>query len=510
MKRWTGPVLALGVFAAALRLTLYFVFQPVGVEPDGLGLAVLFWSGNDHARLWAAEMLPLIAGYWPPAYPAANALVGAAAGDPFLAGRLVSALFAGVLAGMVALLVRRLTSSRMAGLFAGALAALAPLSVAWDVRVRPEAMFLAAYVAAVYFAVAYGRDRSGRDLVWATALSGVAALVKYDVVCFLPPLAVMWFGHLRRRQLRDLPWGLAALAGWLLALTWMLTHQAARAGDYRDLFSLAMLRQFPVWTGMTLFALPTVATVPVCALAIWGAYSLLANRESRPAGWLLVYLVAAHIGLIAVGYNWTSRYLLMTLPFVAVLAGVGWYALPRLRGLRAIAAALAVTVCLVTAVSWVRAEHDRWRETIEIGRAVAGLPLAGATNPVPPTVWTDDPYLTPYWAGRDLRPLDDLSQVQPNDYVVLHDWFGALRHKRMAEDTLKDLHRLGQYRVVAEATSTTRPLSGEVLDAEALARVASLRELGPWSFSQRGQPLTTRAVLLFRMPETEGQANANP
>jgi len=500
VKRWGLPLFGLALSAAAFRLICYFVFRPVGVEPDGLGLAVLFWPAGHQPAEWAAQLLPRVAGYWPPAYPAANALVGRLLGDPFLAGRVVSALCAGLLVWVTALLVRRLTDSRAAGLFAGSLMACAPLAVAWDVRIRPETMFLAAYLAAVYFAVAYLQDRRGRDLALATLLSGAAALVKYDIIVFLPPLAVFWIAHLRGRQYRIVPWGALAAAGWLCSLIWLLTHEGARAGDYRQLLGGETLRQFFPWLGLTLAALPAVVTWPVAALAIWGGYSLVAPRTDRPAGALLLYLILAHLAVIAVGYNWISRYLLAALPFVVVLAGVGWHALPPLRGLKAVALGLSLAVCAVLAVVWVQAERDKWTETMEVGRAVANLPRDA-------TVWTDDPYLTPYWARRDLRTLDDLNQARPGDYVVLHDLYGALRHKRLVETSLTQLESRGRTQILADRTTVAYPLSGDVLDFDAaeLAHVRDLRALGPRPFWQRNQPHSIRSVLLRLTPPEGGR-----
>jgi len=489
------PVLTLvAALAVAVRLVLYLLYRPEGLEPDGLGMALLFWHPTllqDQLPMWWRELMPKIGGYWPPGYALANGLLARVVGDPFVAARVVSAVCAAPLVVFVALTARRLAESDLAGWFAGALMAVAPLSLAWDVRVRPETMFLALYVPAVYFALLYHQNRRRRDLLWATGLAGAAAVVKYEIIVFAPVLAYLWFLHLRARHWRDLPWGVLVGQGWAVALAWMLNNEAARAGDYSQLFTLMMIKQFPLWFALTWLALPVVLTLPVAALAVAGGWEMGRYRLKRPALWLLIYLMFGHVATMAAGYNWTSRYLLILLPWAAVLAGVGLAALPGWRGLRPAVAGLVLALCLVSAVFWVRAERDKWGETVAIGRAVAQLAPAEAR------VWSDDLYLSPYWAERNLLPLDRLESLQPGDYVLLSDFFGALHFKRRVDDSLKLLRERFDARVIADKTVIYRPLSGEVIDPAELATKPDLRALGPRTFWSRKTPVQARAVLVM-------------
>ncbi|MDP8222916.1 MAG: glycosyltransferase family 39 protein [Candidatus Lernaella stagnicola] len=484
------------VFAVAVlwRLGLYIAYTPLGLEPDGLGLGVLFWRPDLlHAVVpdWYETLMPKVAGYWPPFYPLLNSLVGRLFDDPLFAGRVVSALSAGGLAVVLGLIVRRVTREPGADLLAALLMATAPLAVFWDTRVRPETLYLLVYSGSLVFAIDYlGGARRARELAWATALAGIAACVKYEAVVLLPALVWLWVAHLRKKTRRE--WWLVfpALIPLLLALAWMVTHSPDRVGDYRDLFSGMMLRQFPVWFGLSLAALPSVFMWPVAALTAFGYYILFRERSTRPLAFLFSYLLVAHLATIAVGYNWIARYLVTLAPFIIVPAALGWAGLPPVRWLRWGMAILALAASLYVAPQWLGAERDHWAETVLDGRAVAEI--------VPPAArcWSDDPYLTPYWAGRDLKTLDDLDEVAAGDFVLLNDFYGALRHKRLVEKSLSRLRQRGSVKILADNTQVYTPLAGDVIDPHHLAAAPDLRALGPWTFWQRQVPIGVRTTLL--------------
>jgi hypothetical protein len=138
----------------------------------------------------------------------------------------------------------------------------------------------------------------------------------------------------------------------------------------------------------------------------------------------------------------------------------------------------------------VAAERDRWRETIDVGRAVAAMPNAART------LWSDDPYLTPFWTGRDAQTLDDLGAVQPGDLVILHDLYGALRKKRTVEQSLQALSAVQPPTILFDTRREFTPLSGEVFDPHELAGAADLRAVGPFAFWRRTYPIAVRAVLI--------------
>jgi len=484
---------AVFVLAVALRLALFFIYRPDGLEPDGLGMTLLFWGqGELSSRLpgWWGSLMPKVAGYWPPVYPWLVSVFGKLTGDPFLGARLLNALAAGGLAVLAGRIVRLLTASRRAAWMAGLLAATAPLAVAWDVRVRPEGLWSLVGLAGLYFLVRYlsGR-RLGNDLIFATALFGLSACVKFEAILIVPPLLWLWSGRLRREKWKDLPVGLVALGPWVLAAVWMLTHELARSGDYAELLSLQTLRQLPVWFALSLAALAEVLGWPVAALALVGLFVLYRDRPRRPLFRLFVYLVAVNLAAVAVGYNWLSRYLLLVLPFLLIIAAVGWAGLPNLLWLRWGAAALSLVASFFLAHQWVAAEKDQWRETIEAGQALR--------EKTPPTavVWSDDPYLLPYWAGRDVRTLDKLTDVRPGEVVVLSDFYGALRHKRTVNDSREALEKAGRLEILAETVSVYTPLSGSGVDPFILAQAANLRELGPAIFWHRRIPIANRVVV---------------
>ncbi|MCL4234101.1 MAG: glycosyltransferase family 39 protein, partial [Deltaproteobacteria bacterium] len=405
----------LGVFAlaAAVRLGLYGLFRPEGLEPDGVGLAAQFWHARETANAipgWWSDVMASVAGYWPPAYSACIAAVAAVTGDPFLSGRIVSALAAGGCAVLVARLARSLTDDRIAGLLAGLFVATTPLSIAWDVRVRPESLFLFFVVATILECRQANSTPTARKGSMAIAFAGLAFFTKYEAIVLIPPL--LWFGarNVLARRVAQSWTGWAALTPWAAGMAWMLTHRAARVGDYGDLLTANGLIQIPVWSFWTIINALDVYSWGTALLVGLGVWRWWRSRRERTTFVMLAWIAGCFVVMIAAGYNWSSRYLLLLLPAVALFAAHGLLAIRNAR--------LRVAVVVVVAVSnlgiaqnWVRAEKDRWGETRRMALAISRQVPATAT------IWSDDPYLTPWWAKRDVRPLENDSVPAPGDYV---------------------------------------------------------------------------------------------
>ncbi len=482
-----------GIFtlAVAARLGMYAHFRPEGLEPDGVGFAAQFWHASETASAipgWWSEVMSRVAGYWPPLYSTLIGIVATFTGDPFLAGRLVSAIAAGMCAILVARLAFALTEDRLAGAFAGLLVATTPLSIAWDVRVRPESLFLVFVVATVLAFRRVNLTPTPRNWSITIAFAGLAFFTKYEAIALLPP--ILWFGFRRGTTLKTIHrWELwVSLSPWVAGLAWMLTHRAARIGDYGELLTADGLAQIPAWSFWTVLNALDVFLWFVAILSGVGWWRWWRSRRERSTALFVLWIGVCFVVMIAAGYNWSSRYLLLLVPSVVIPAAFGLLQIRR-NSWRAILMALVTFTNLWVAATWVRAEKDRWNETHQLARAIE--------RDVPPgaTIWSDDPYLTPFWAKRDVLALVSDSVVKPGDYIVLHDLYGALRRGQTVRTSLAEW--VSQSPEILFWTSTEHtPQSGEVIDHNDLARAGSLRKLGPRAYWKKDTPITVEAVLL--------------
>lgn len=491
-KRERFLLVVLAASAALWRLVLVTYFEPLGVEPDGLGMALVFWHPAQlQAQIphWWAEMMPIVKGYWPPVYPFLNSIVGHLIGDPLPAGRVVSALAAMFLVVVVFFTVRLLTESTSAGLAGGLLAVTAPLAVAWDVRVRPETLFNVLFLLSIFYLLCHRRRGDIRSLSLALAVGGLAACVKFEAVALLPPIAWYIWRLRKKHSFQDLGVFIPALFGWMFAGVWFAAHGFARLGDYEGSLGLSTLAQLVKWAPSIVAVLPSVLTWPVAFLAAFGVFCLARNRQQRPQLVLMSYTLLFFLFFLSIHRDWTTRHLLVMLPLWVVLAAVGWADLPRQWGLRWVVLALAAAICLFSGVSWVKAEKDRWTE-VPITAAVASSRCSG-------TIWSDDPYLMPYYLGRDVEPLDDIALLKDGDCAILHDHFGVVRHKRTVEKSLEIIDEYMDYEIIFQDTVQHRPLAGEVVDPLVLMKKNSLRDLGPWVYWDRKLPVTINAAVVL-------------
>jgi hypothetical protein len=490
-RRWELWLAAL--IACGWRLALYLHYRPIGLGSDDLGLTILFWHADAlRAQLpdWWARMSLVTAGNWPPTFAWLAGLVARLTSDPFAAGPIISAAASGAVVFVLARLTTRLTGDRWAGLAAGLFFAVAPLSVFWDAHVRAETLFVVFNFTAIYYLLAYVDGGRGRDLQWATFWGAVSSCIKYDAIVLAVVLGWCWLRHLRRGGRRDLPLALLGGLPWLVPVFWALSFGPERFGNYDRLFNWITVAQFSAWFALTIATMPVVVTWPVFLLGALGVYALGRERESRKALWVLAALMIIYLSIISVSNRWTARYQLALLPYVAVLAAVGWAHLPPPRWLKPGLAALAVLTGLLISNQWVDAEQNRWKEIADAGQALARI--AGPHD----RVWSDDAYLLPYWAGRDVRPLRDFSDLRAGDVLAFTDFWGALQHKRTVESSLSELGRRAHYQLRYKSTRWFTPLAGEVLDPHVLAHKRELRDLGPLAFWDRTLPVESSAVIV--------------
>ncbi|MCC6157356.1 MAG: glycosyltransferase family 39 protein [Deltaproteobacteria bacterium] len=474
------------------RVTLFRIFLPVGVEADGLGMAVLFWDSSVLASEipnWWFRITREISGNWPPGYPLAIASLKPLLDDPLMAGRYLSAFASGVLTFVVAYASKTVSGRRDSSLLAAGLMATAPLSVAWDVRVRPETLFQVFFFGSIASTYVF---LMRRDLVALRVLilsAGIACCIKYDGFLLVPGIIVSLRIGEREKGPLELLACLPYFAGFAIAIAWACVSPEYRMEYYTATSVTKLAWQGVRWAPTTMAAWAVASWWPISLLSVVGIGVLTRIRAVRSISLYSVSMLGLIAAAICINRDWSARHILIAIPLTITLASVGFQVLPWKRAIRfAIILALWAGSAYVSA-DWVAAEKEIWNETIGSGRTIAEI---RRSNPEA-VVWTDDTYLTPYWARSDLQPLNDPRLVKSGDYVLLHDVYGPL-NRGTSLDEFREA--IGAAVAVAEYSSSFRPLAGGLIDPSLLAERESLADIGPAPFWHRDESVTVRALLL--------------
>ena len=267
--------------------------------------------------------------------------------------RLPSAVAVGVGAALVAAIGRRLVSP-WAGLAAGLLYVILPAVSRYGEEARSYAMVMAAAALASYLLVrALAAEPAGRRrwMIWyGVSIAGLGILNIFGLL-ILPAHAIT-IALICRRDLRDpaarrlaLGWLVAAVAGVVVAspvlyLGWKQRGQIAWLGVNTSSSGLSTLFSL---TGSYLVTTVTLAVI-VVALVL----STERSREQRRAAWplrltelSLPWLVVPPLILLAastVQPVYTSRYILICIPPLALVAGAAIASYGRAAGVIALAA----------------------------------------------------------------------------------------------------------------------------------------------------------------------------
>lgn len=269
--------------------------------------------------------------------------------------RLPSAVAVGVGAALVAATGRRLVSA-WAGLAAGLLYAIFPAVSRYGEEARSYALVMAAAALASYLLVrlisAEPADRR-RWMIWYGV--GIAALGVLNIFgLLLLPAHAITVALVCRRDLRDaanrrlaIGWLIAAVAGVIVASPLLLL-------GWRQRGQIAWLSVNTSSSGLnTLFSLTgsyVVTTVTIAVIVVALVLGTERSREQRRAAWpgrlallTVPWLVVPPVILLAVSTVqpvYTSRYILICMPALALLGGAGAASYGRVAGVIALGAVL--------------------------------------------------------------------------------------------------------------------------------------------------------------------------
>lgn len=330
----------------------YFEGSTVEVMARVVGGQPLYAAPTDEWAPWP----------YPPLYFWLSAALANLTGITLLPMRLVSlAASLGVFV-LLALLVRRVEGSTVAGLAAaGLFAATYPVSGAWFDTARVDSLLLALLLAAVYVGL---RSRTWRGGVAMGAVLFLAFFTKQNALIAAVPV-LLWLCWRRR------PVGVAAtLTVVVTVLASTVVGDVMTGGWYsqyvvRQLTSQAWALQwlYAFWVQDLLAPFSVSLVVVAAGLTVW--WRLGARADWRVPGDDTAYLLAVVVGLV--GTAWAARlheggYANVSMPAQAAVALVLGCLLARM--LRSARATTAVVVGLAAALLVQAAVMTRWQPTV--------------------------------------------------------------------------------------------------------------------------------------------------
>jgi hypothetical protein len=304
-----------------------------------------------HLR-WGAPLAEL---YWPRGYPVAVALLLPVFSEGPAAGQMVNALACACAAGATCAMVRLLAMRAPqrvapipAALAAGMAVALSGAVLRSTQVVMADGLGLALSAAAMFCAIRYAHSRRGHWLVACAVAIAWGAVTRWMVGLLALPVGLYLLLERRalhataRTRTSTVAWIVAATTAGLCILIPQLiaahaTPMSLEKHEWLQEWSLrnAFRRSFHTPEGQWAYRIPVglfylvrlgwpdyfFPTLGIFAVA--GLWTCCRARWTAPAALLLGWLLVAWIFLSGIPYA-SARFLLPTLPVIAVLVGVGF------------------------------------------------------------------------------------------------------------------------------------------------------------------------------------------
>ena len=463
-------------FAAGLAVTTFLALAVLGAWLHPFEIPNF---ENDRYHLMAEQLLR---GEWPRdvyrpmLYVLLTAGIGACVGDCFVAGKLVSALGAGLLVFATHQLARRAFGRRTA-CAAALLAAASPVVIRYGVVASTDALSVALSTLCLSAAVRSAQRGGARPAIAAGAFFAMAYWCRYQSITLLPVAALAtWLGSARGERLRRLfVFGIAIAVCLLphMALSWAQFGKPLHDENWRNVAlrhfapkldfgyldnnpfdgMLSVLRHDPSTIvrhaadelrGMSDWGLRSLVAgdsggatlgTSLLVLAALGAAAALAQR--RRATMLVLLATVMHLALVALTFFGWERMLFPALPAIlALLANALAVGIPRMLGaarnrrarslvastLPAAAGAALLWAAIPSTTSFAASHPGR---AIEIARQIA-------TDAGPDVgIVSNYGFLSRHcagrhhfvWLGQDARAAVATAQLPPGEW----DWIVACR-----------------------------------------------------------------------------------
>jgi len=384
--------------------------------------------------------------FWPPLYTVALQALAPLAGDPELAGKLVS-----VFAATLLLIPLYWTAHRFGGRRAAVYSALFymvnPIAWRWSIRVMSDSLFSLLFFSSVVLLLcvlepaAEGGDRPGEARVAAllggSVLGALAVLTRLQGVLALALFAVVLAVSIKRsrRSLRNLAgFGLSLLA-WFPAIAWTArlfsAHEAQVAERAGASFFRALLNYWNLAESFILL-FPYFVTIPVFVIFAAGlALFLKGDRRRKLFAWTFLAVAAAIVGMQSVFSSFQSRYLLPLVPFMALFAGMAASRWEERAGKRTLARLRTVlTAVLLFSAVWTALilvlQRGAFGDIKQAARYCSSLP-SGVRIFSNEWYRPDMPAIKmSFWSGRRIEGYDGSQHLAAGDYLCLHSAYGGL------------------------------------------------------------------------------------
>lgn len=218
------------IFAAWLLIAMTGFTLVLLATPEGAGLsddsiayiagARSMVAGNGYREAWLASNQPVT--HFPPAFPAVLAFFGFLGIDPVNAARWVNAFLFGATAGLLGILIWRMTPSLTAGLVAAGLFVLsADLLQVYAMAMSEPLFIFVALLSFWMFDLYFERDHHWLWLIACATFVGIAYLTRYSGLALLATfvVALLILHKTWKQRLNSIGIFVAAALPWILGWT---------------------------------------------------------------------------------------------------------------------------------------------------------------------------------------------------------------------------------------------------------------------------------------------------
>ncbi len=387
-----------------------------------------YTDGIIQLNLWHSPVV-----FFLPGYTVLVELLNVVTGDLLIAGRLVSILASSIALLYFYSLAYIISKNKNAAFWAALFLALSPIFNRWSLRVMTDSLFCLVFIIACReLAILWLNEK--RSIAWMIFCTGIASLVRYQGVIFLPFLGLIIFKRrntfsvgLNSKRLFALT---ISLIPWILLGLWIAFRgfghhqQFIERGSYG--FWLTLSAYYSMFETFVLYWPWAVSY----GLFLLGCIGITAYSHSIQRNFYLFLAILALIFLLVQSafLSFQYRYMLPLVPLWCICAGMGWQKCDEwLRTKQAKKLVLGIVVAnlliMTTAIIFLQ------RSTFgDIAESAKTLQVIGRNS----RVLSDERYREgvynvkmEFWSGREIIYLHN-TQPQEGDFVVLHNTYSDL------------------------------------------------------------------------------------
>jgi hypothetical protein len=489
MRENKKNLLIILLFTFASRVI--FLHWNSGEYTDGIIQMTLFTAAKENS-------------FYPPLYSFLILLVNYLFHNLETSAKLISML-AGTLSVIpVYLIAKRLFNSRT-GIYAAILVAVSPEIWRWQIRVMTDSLFTFFFLLSIYFLLkkedvnaskhnskpADCRLPTAYSLAFAWFFAGLASLTRYQGIALIPPLIIVTIWLIRHGKLNFklpttnclLPTGFIP---WLILIWWVALRGFGHFGQYAERTSQTWWMSLVSYLTMAetfVLYIPYELTYPVFCFLIYGAFQLITRKMNeqeqelteldspvpqysdtpvRLFNWIFIYLFIAWLIIHSPFESFQYRYFIPIFPLFLILAA---YGIAQFQNsiFKKIMGIIAIIFCLLFSLTSLYLQRDTFGDIKRAAIVLKESPL-----PMNPRIYGNELYRPgmsnlklAFWSGLNIQSYDAESrtQLEPGDYVVLHNVYGNLISEENFLQTYYDA------KIIYRAEAKTVPLLPDIMSS---------------------------------------------